>query len=73
MALFKLTKVFLMVLLIIIMPRCKLSHSILIFTELWKNILDNFQKELRFHLSFGRLHAQCRESEKADKVINIAI
>ncbi len=31
------------------------------------------QKELRFHLSFGRLHARHKESEKADVVINIAI
>ncbi len=31
------------------------------------------QKELRFHLSFGRLNAQRRESEIADVVINIAI
>ncbi len=31
------------------------------------------QKELRFRLSFGRLHARRRESEKANVVINIAI
>ncbi len=31
------------------------------------------QKELRFHLSFGRLHARRRESEKANVVIDIAI
>ncbi len=31
------------------------------------------QKELRFHLSFGRLNARRRESEKANVVINIAI
>ncbi len=31
------------------------------------------QKELRFRLSFDRLYAWRRESEKADVVINIAI
>ncbi len=74
MALFTLTKVFyFFLLIIIIMLRCKLSHSILIFYRIMEEYSGQLSNGIAFHLSFGRLHAQCRESEKADKVIHIAI